>query len=344
MSTLCAASAKGKPLEEPRLDHNFVGIKNLNNYTGYTYDYVLDLYFAQNRFYNADTRQFITQDPIKDGMNWYVYCEGNPLVNVDWLGYWTLAVGVEANASIMGRYAWGRSIIIDDDWNIGVIEYQGVGSGFPAASIGLTFSWTNADKIVDTTDESLISGATIAANWGAELVAGNAQDGSTVIGVTASAGLGTPFPEVHSEVVWTKIISQTNILDEVSNMVDGAIEWYFDNFNPFQRGLKDILTSTGILPMEAYAAECGVDRSVKNINAPANLNKVKMEREKVTTNIANDVRANTTGNIAGKATATVPKVNSSANTVNKATSGSSTKASASVAKSVSKGASVQRKR
>ena len=76
----------GKPLGEPRLDHNFAGIKNLNNYTGYTYDYVLDLYFAQNRFYNPDTRQFITQDPIKDGMNWYVYCEANPLVNVDWLG------------------------------------------------------------------------------------------------------------------------------------------------------------------------------------------------------------------------------------------------------------------
>ena len=86
MSALGAASAKGKPLEEPRLDHNFAGIKNLNNYTGYTYDYVLDIYFAQNRFYNPDTRQFIIQDPIKDGMNWYVYCEANPLVNVDLRG------------------------------------------------------------------------------------------------------------------------------------------------------------------------------------------------------------------------------------------------------------------
>ena len=86
MSALGAVSAKGRPLEEPRLDHNFAGIKNLNNYTGYTYDYVLDLYFAQNRFYNPDTRQFITQDPIKDGMNWYVYCDANPLTRVDWLG------------------------------------------------------------------------------------------------------------------------------------------------------------------------------------------------------------------------------------------------------------------
>jgi len=81
---LWAVSAKGRPLEEPKLDHNYVG---------YTYDYVLDLYFVQNRFYNADTRQFITQDPIKSGMNWYVYCEGNPLVMVDWLGLATIAVG-----------------------------------------------------------------------------------------------------------------------------------------------------------------------------------------------------------------------------------------------------------
>ena len=70
----------GREPEEPRLDHNFAGIKNLNNYTGYTYDYVLDLYFAQNRFYNTDTRQFIIQNTIKDGMNWYVYCEANPVM------------------------------------------------------------------------------------------------------------------------------------------------------------------------------------------------------------------------------------------------------------------------
>ena len=82
----------GTPLTEPRLDHNFAGIKNINNYTGYTYDYILDIYFAQNRFYNPDTRQFIQQDPIKDGMNFYGYCDGNPMTRVDWLGLtWTKA-------------------------------------------------------------------------------------------------------------------------------------------------------------------------------------------------------------------------------------------------------------
>jgi len=89
----------GTPLTEPRLDHNFAGIKNINNYTGYTYDYILDIYFAQNRFYNPDTRQFIQQDPIKDGMNFYQYVEGNPLVNIDPYGTFVVGVGLGARAA-----------------------------------------------------------------------------------------------------------------------------------------------------------------------------------------------------------------------------------------------------
>ena len=92
----------GKPLTEPRLDHNFAGIKNINNYTGYTYDYILDIYFAQNRFYNSDTRQFIQQDPIKDGMNFYQYVEGNPLTRVDWLGLYYIMQKVKFVASSPG--------------------------------------------------------------------------------------------------------------------------------------------------------------------------------------------------------------------------------------------------
>jgi len=113
MSALGAASAKGKPLEEPRLDHNFAGIKNLNNYTGYTYDYVLDLYFAQNRFYNPDTRQFITQDPIKSGMNWYNYCDSNPLVRVDPLGLYYLLQKVKFVASSPGS-SMGDLVFYDE--------------------------------------------------------------------------------------------------------------------------------------------------------------------------------------------------------------------------------------
>ena len=73
----------GNPLTETYTDTNFSGIDNSNNYTGYTWDEVLDLYFAQNRFYDPADHRFTQEDPIKDGENWYGYCENNPCIIID---------------------------------------------------------------------------------------------------------------------------------------------------------------------------------------------------------------------------------------------------------------------
>ena len=35
------------------------------------------------RFYDAEVGRFLTVDPKKDGMNWYAYCNDNPLINID---------------------------------------------------------------------------------------------------------------------------------------------------------------------------------------------------------------------------------------------------------------------
>ena len=46
-------------------------------FTGHPYDTVLDIYFAEARFYDAKHRQWMASDPIKSGLNWYLYVEGN---------------------------------------------------------------------------------------------------------------------------------------------------------------------------------------------------------------------------------------------------------------------------
>ena len=38
------------------------------------------------RYYNPDTGRFISEDPVKDGNNWYSYCAGNPIMFWDPLG------------------------------------------------------------------------------------------------------------------------------------------------------------------------------------------------------------------------------------------------------------------
>jgi len=75
--------AWGKPRSPRGHDMNMAGVDNAVSFTSYTYDVVLDLYFAQARFYDANSRRFISVDPIKDGINWYAYCEGNPITFVD---------------------------------------------------------------------------------------------------------------------------------------------------------------------------------------------------------------------------------------------------------------------
>ena len=77
----------GNPLTKTYTDTNFSGIDNANNYTGYTWDEVLDLYFAQNRFYDPADYRFTQEDPIKDGENWYAYCGNNAIAERDMYGF-----------------------------------------------------------------------------------------------------------------------------------------------------------------------------------------------------------------------------------------------------------------
>ena len=56
-------------------------------FTSYTYDSVLEMFFAQARFYDAGNRMFTQSDPARDGFNLYVYCWGNPISYVDYNGH-----------------------------------------------------------------------------------------------------------------------------------------------------------------------------------------------------------------------------------------------------------------
>jgi len=52
-------------------------------YTGEYYDHETDLIYLRNRYYDPSIGRFITEDPARDGLNWYVYCGNNPIMFVD---------------------------------------------------------------------------------------------------------------------------------------------------------------------------------------------------------------------------------------------------------------------
>ena len=78
---------------------------NLRSVTGETYnpfrycgeymDAESGLIYLRNRYYDPSVGRFITEDPAKDGANWYVYCGNNPVNRWDPLGY--LDTGYDAN-------------------------------------------------------------------------------------------------------------------------------------------------------------------------------------------------------------------------------------------------------
>ena len=53
------------------------------SYTGKFFDKASGLYYFNARWYDSELGKFTSQDPARDGGNWWVYCGNNPLSNVD---------------------------------------------------------------------------------------------------------------------------------------------------------------------------------------------------------------------------------------------------------------------
>ncbi|MCA0360275.1 MAG: RHS repeat-associated core domain-containing protein [Armatimonadetes bacterium] len=53
---------------------------------GYQEDPDTGLRLLGHRYYDSSTGRFLTRDPIKDGRNWYVYCDSNPVTFADSAG------------------------------------------------------------------------------------------------------------------------------------------------------------------------------------------------------------------------------------------------------------------
>lgn len=56
---------------------------NPYRYCGGYYDSCSGYVYMQNRYYDTSTGRFISQDPINQGNNWYIYCDNDPVNYID---------------------------------------------------------------------------------------------------------------------------------------------------------------------------------------------------------------------------------------------------------------------
>jgi len=78
---------------QAKLEYSVWGVPSVTNYGGYEgsgdVSYTgkerdqTGLYYFNARYYDASLGRFITEDPARNGMNWFVYCNNNPLSRTD---------------------------------------------------------------------------------------------------------------------------------------------------------------------------------------------------------------------------------------------------------------------
>lgn len=51
------------------------------------------LYYFNARYYDSNMGRFLQQDPIKSGLNWYTYCNNNPINRIDPTGFIDIGAG-----------------------------------------------------------------------------------------------------------------------------------------------------------------------------------------------------------------------------------------------------------
>jgi RHS repeat-associated protein len=69
-------------------------------FTGKSFNADVALSYFGARFYDPESGRFITMDPARDGVNWYIYCNDSPLKYVDSNGKYARVVVDGNNISI----------------------------------------------------------------------------------------------------------------------------------------------------------------------------------------------------------------------------------------------------
>ncbi len=82
-------------------------------FPGQYFDAETGLHYNFHRYYDPELGRYITEDPIRDGLNWYAYANNNPLSSIDPLGLYSPA-GI-ADSLDAKLDAWGLSNTFNDN-------------------------------------------------------------------------------------------------------------------------------------------------------------------------------------------------------------------------------------
>ena len=192
-------------------------------YTGKPYDAVTGLSDYGFRDYSPKYARFITEDPIRDGENWFAYCHADPINHIDPDGYLTVSITFNGSAGAGASTTAGGGIIFgfsfEKGFSSGLIESHSIGAQQgSSAGGGITITVDPAAKeVVSGTSTSLTIGGSanmpIGVGLGGDVSADlETKQGSFSVGI--SAGFGTPG-EVHQSYTITNTITDSDLAHKI---------------------------------------------------------------------------------------------------------------------------------
>ncbi|MFN7172423.1 MAG: RHS repeat-associated core domain-containing protein, partial [Fimbriimonadaceae bacterium] len=103
----------GDPFDASVTDGSQRYVANL----GHMADDESGLIYMRARYYEPSTGRFISEDPARDGKNWFVYCKNNPISEVDPSGTvskkdWDLIMSALLNTSPVGLFIVSSSFLV----------------------------------------------------------------------------------------------------------------------------------------------------------------------------------------------------------------------------------------
>ena len=250
------------------ITHNAVlkcGTRELDlvkTYTGHERDSVLGMYYAKARMYDtADKhgsskgnklgdKRFTAVDPVKGNVRnpqslvQYTYVLNNPLMYVDPLGMWTVALGPEVSAAFLLKLDFNVQLAFDGDGNIGILRNGGLGVGTPSAGVGGVATFTTASSLAGLEGSGYSTGLSLGV--GGDFTFGNdAVTGEPLMGIQVSGGLSLPFPEAHGGFTKTKVsylFLSKNVKEKLIKMVNE----YFDSLDCETRKKIETMIGTNL--------------------------------------------------------------------------------------------------
>lgn len=154
------------------------GGRNKIGYNGKKYDSGTGWYNYGYRDYNPQQGRFSTQDPIRDGMNWYAYCGGDPINYVDLFGLFTESEHITNEAQVNSKNCGDILVGL----NLNFVGCIGVD-----VSIGLVFDLDNPSQSGMFLSGGVAAGVSVGAFFFAGYTNGDFEDTHAA---TLSVGAG----------------------------------------------------------------------------------------------------------------------------------------------------------